>query len=189
MMLGLLLARGGVDVVVLEKHADFLRDFRGDTIHPSTLEVVHELGLLDDLLARPHQRVSQLRARIGDVEMQIADFSRLPVRCPFIMWSLNVSSLRACSERKSSKSHWGMKADLRAVQQRRAWPTRITQRGQLTLQSRVIRPLLDGVSDLSLPLSLRLMQRWPWLTRLPGRLIGLGALPEHVRPTGPDPGA
>ena len=57
MMLGFLLARAGVDVVVLEKHADFLRDFRGDTIHPSTLEVMHELGLLDEFLKLPHQQV------------------------------------------------------------------------------------------------------------------------------------
>ena len=66
MMLGFLLARAGVDVVVLEKHADFLRDFRGDTIHPSTLEVMHELGLLDEFLKRPHQEVRQLIGQIGD---------------------------------------------------------------------------------------------------------------------------
>ena len=84
MTLGLLLARAGVDVVVLEKHADFLRDFRGDTIHPSTLDVVHELGLLDDFLSRPHQEVRQLRGYVGDVELTVADFSRLPTRCKFL---------------------------------------------------------------------------------------------------------
>jgi 2-polyprenyl-6-methoxyphenol hydroxylase-like FAD-dependent oxidoreductase len=84
MILGLLLARAGVEVVVLEKHADFLRDFRGDTIHPSTLEVVHELGLLDDLLKLPHQPISEIRAVIGGVETVVADFSRLSTRCPFI---------------------------------------------------------------------------------------------------------
>jgi 2-polyprenyl-6-methoxyphenol hydroxylase-like FAD-dependent oxidoreductase len=84
MMLGLLLARGGVDVLVLEKHADFLRDFRGDTIHPSTLEVVHELGLLDEFLALPHQEVRELRAQIGDVMLTIADFTHLPTRCRFL---------------------------------------------------------------------------------------------------------
>jgi len=84
MMLGLLLARAGVDVLVLEKHADFLRDFRGDTIHPSTLEIVHELGALDELLALPHQHVAELTAQIGDVTLPIADFRRLPVRCGFI---------------------------------------------------------------------------------------------------------
>jgi 2-polyprenyl-6-methoxyphenol hydroxylase-like FAD-dependent oxidoreductase len=84
MMAGLLLARAGVDTIVLEKHADFLRDFRGDTIHPSTLEVIHELGLLDEFLKRPHQVVRQIRAHIGDEEVVIADFSHLPVRCPYI---------------------------------------------------------------------------------------------------------
>jgi 2-polyprenyl-6-methoxyphenol hydroxylase-like FAD-dependent oxidoreductase len=84
MMLGVLLARAGVDVVVLEKHADFLRDFRGDTIHPSTLEIVHELGALDEFLTLPHQRVSELTAQVGTVALPIADFGHLPVRCPFI---------------------------------------------------------------------------------------------------------
>jgi 2-polyprenyl-6-methoxyphenol hydroxylase-like FAD-dependent oxidoreductase len=84
MMLGLLLARAGVDVVVLEKHADFLRDFRGDTIHPSTLEVMHELGLLDDLLKLPHQKAPQLNGYFGGLALTIADFSHLPVRCPYI---------------------------------------------------------------------------------------------------------
>src|ERR687893_3027020 len=84
MVLGLLLARAGVDVVVLEKHADFLRDFRGDTIHPSTLEVMHELGMLDDFLSRPHQKVDRLSAQIGDAMVKIADFSPLQTRCKFI---------------------------------------------------------------------------------------------------------
>ena len=66
MMLGFLLARAGIDVIVLEKHGDFLRDFRGDTIHPSTLEIMHELGLLDEFLQRPHQEVAQLAARSAD---------------------------------------------------------------------------------------------------------------------------
>jgi len=84
MVLGLLLARAGVEVVVLEKHADFLRDFRGDTIHPSTLEVVHELGLLDDFRSRPHQEVRQLFGNVGGVEFPLADFSRLPTHCKFL---------------------------------------------------------------------------------------------------------
>ena len=66
MMLGFLLARAGVDVVVLEKHADFLRDFRGDTIHPSTLELMHELGLLEEFLKNPHDEVRELTVQIGD---------------------------------------------------------------------------------------------------------------------------
>ena len=84
MMLGLLLARAGVDVVVLEKHADFLRDFRGDTIHPSTLEVMHELGLLEAFLALPYTQVRELAGIIGCERIPIADFGHLPVRCPFI---------------------------------------------------------------------------------------------------------
>ena len=84
MMLGFLLARSGVDVVVLEKHADFLRDFRGDTIHPSTLEVMAELGLLDDFLKRPHQEVTYAGVELGDRLVRIADFTHLPTRCKFI---------------------------------------------------------------------------------------------------------
>ena len=83
-MLGLLLARAGVDVVVLEKHSDFLRDFRGDTIHPSTLELMYELGILDDLLRRPHQEVRQLGGQIGSEFVRIADFSHLSTHCKFI---------------------------------------------------------------------------------------------------------
>jgi 2-polyprenyl-6-methoxyphenol hydroxylase-like FAD-dependent oxidoreductase len=84
MMLGLLLARAGVDVVVLEKHADFLRDFRGDTIHPSTLDVMDELGLLDDLLRRPHQEARTLSGQIGSRRVGFADFSHLRTRCRFV---------------------------------------------------------------------------------------------------------
>jgi 2-polyprenyl-6-methoxyphenol hydroxylase-like FAD-dependent oxidoreductase len=84
MMLGFLLARAGVEVVVLEKHADFLRDFRGDTVHPSTLEVISELGLLDDFLARPHQEIVQLTGVIGRTTVTVADFRHVPTRCKFI---------------------------------------------------------------------------------------------------------
>ena len=84
MMLGFLLARAGVEVLVLEKHADFLRDFRGDTIHPSTLEVMHELGLLEEFLQRPHQEVTQLQAWVGDTLLTVADFSSLPTHCRFL---------------------------------------------------------------------------------------------------------
>jgi 2-polyprenyl-6-methoxyphenol hydroxylase-like FAD-dependent oxidoreductase len=84
MMLGLLLARQGVDVVVLEKHDDFLRDFRGDTIHPSTLDVIDELGFLDEFLARPHQRVTTLGGTVGDTIVTVADFRHLPTRCKFL---------------------------------------------------------------------------------------------------------
>jgi 2-polyprenyl-6-methoxyphenol hydroxylase-like FAD-dependent oxidoreductase len=84
MMLGLLLARAGVDVLVLEKHADFLRDFRGDTIHPSTLELMDELGVLEAFLSLPHEKAYELRAQVGDVTVTIADFRHLPTRCGFI---------------------------------------------------------------------------------------------------------
>jgi 2-polyprenyl-6-methoxyphenol hydroxylase-like FAD-dependent oxidoreductase len=84
MMLGLLLARGGVEVAVLEKHADFLRDFRGDTIHPSTLELMWELGWLEDFLRLPHQKVRTLYVGIGGATYPVADFGHLPEHCRFI---------------------------------------------------------------------------------------------------------
>jgi 2-polyprenyl-6-methoxyphenol hydroxylase-like FAD-dependent oxidoreductase len=84
MMLGYLLARSGIDVIVLEKHNDFLRDFRGDTIHPSTLELMHELGLLDEFLKRPHQQLQHLGAQIDDFAVEIGDLSHLPTRCKFV---------------------------------------------------------------------------------------------------------
>jgi 2-polyprenyl-6-methoxyphenol hydroxylase-like FAD-dependent oxidoreductase len=84
MMLGFLLARAGIDVTVLEKHGDFLRDFRGDTIHPSTLELMHELGLLDAFLKLPHQEVSRLAFQFGAERIPMVDFSHLPVRCKFV---------------------------------------------------------------------------------------------------------
>src|SRR6516164_2279645 len=84
MMLGYLLARAGIEVLVLEKHADFLRDFRGDTIHPSTLEVMHELGVLEEFLKRPHQEIPRARARIGGVEVELGDMSSLRTRCRFV---------------------------------------------------------------------------------------------------------
>jgi len=100
MMLGFLLARAGVQVVVLEKHADFLRDFRGDTIHPSTLELMHELDLLEEFLEQPHQELAELRGVINGQTVPIADFSRLPTHCKFIafmpQWDfLNFLSSRA----------------------------------------------------------------------------------------------
>jgi 2-polyprenyl-6-methoxyphenol hydroxylase-like FAD-dependent oxidoreductase len=84
MMLGFLLARAGVGVIVLEKHGDFLRDFRGDTIHPSTLELMHELGMLDEFLRLPHQELRRLKVKVDDVEITGPDFSHLPTRCKFI---------------------------------------------------------------------------------------------------------
>src|SRR5215470_4008528 len=84
MMAGLLLARAGVAVMVLEKHADFLRDFRGDTVHPSTLEILDELGLYDKFLQRPHTKAYRLRGRFGNLETTFADFTHLPTRAKFV---------------------------------------------------------------------------------------------------------
>jgi 2-polyprenyl-6-methoxyphenol hydroxylase-like FAD-dependent oxidoreductase len=382
-MLGFLLARAGVDVIVLEKHADFFRDFRGDTIHPSTLEVVHELGLLEDFLTRPHQELRELRGWVGDAMVPVADFSHLPTRCKFVVlmpqWDFldflarhgrkyptfrmrmqaevtglieeggRVVGVRArtpngalevradltigadgrhstvreqagleiidlgapmdvlwmrlsqrpgdpkesmgrfesghvfvmidrgdywqCAfvipkggfdavkrrgldafraevarvapflrDRVAELAEWddvklltvaverlrrwyrpgllcigdaahamspiggiginlaiqdavaaanilaeplrsGAAAvdRLRAVQRRRELPTRLTQRAQVFIQNRIISPVLAGARTTSLPLPLRLLRDWPFLRRIPARLIGLGVRPEHVR--------
>jgi 2-polyprenyl-6-methoxyphenol hydroxylase-like FAD-dependent oxidoreductase len=84
MMLGFLLARAGVEVVVLEKHADFFRDFRGDTIHPSTLELMVELGLLEDFLKLPHQKLDRLTMQFGDEHLRVIDLTHLPTHCKYI---------------------------------------------------------------------------------------------------------
>ena len=99
-MLGYLLARSGVDVTVLEKHADFFRDFRGDTVHPSTLQVLYELGLLDEFLKIPHQKVYSASALVGDFEVKGPDFRQVPARCKFValmpQWDfLNFLSVQA----------------------------------------------------------------------------------------------
>jgi 2-polyprenyl-6-methoxyphenol hydroxylase-like FAD-dependent oxidoreductase len=85
MMLGFLLARAGVDVVVLEKHADFFRDFRGDTVHPSTLELMYELGLIDEFLKLPHQKVEALTGQVGAEHLKMVDFRHLPTHCKFVV--------------------------------------------------------------------------------------------------------
>jgi 2-polyprenyl-6-methoxyphenol hydroxylase-like FAD-dependent oxidoreductase len=99
MMAGYLLARAGVQVVVLEKHADFNRDFRGDTIHPSTLELMHELGLLDEFLKQPHQEVRELCGVVNGQVVPIADFTRLPTRCKFIAFMPQWDFLNFLSDR------------------------------------------------------------------------------------------
>lgn len=381
-VLGLLLARAGVDVLVLEKHADFLRDFRGDTIHPSTLEVMHELGFLDDLLKLPHQKAPQINGQFFDLTLTVADFSHLPTQCRFIAFMPQWDFLTFLAERGARyptfrlrmqaevtslieeggevvglfadtpegplevraglvvgadgrhsvvreraglhvdefgapmdvlwfrlsrragdpeetmgrfdvgqifiminrREHWqcgfvipkgsfeqlrelGLQAfrdkvarlvpfaadrvgdlhdwdsvklltvrvdrlrqwcrpgllcigdaahamspvggvginlaiqdavaaanvlaaplrggrvtldDLRRVQQRREWPTRLTQRAQIVVQNRVISRVLSSRGKLSPPLPARLLARFPFLRRIPGRLIGIGVLPEHV---------
>ena len=97
-MFGYLLARAGVDVLVLEKHADFLRDFRGDTIHPSTLELMHELGLLAKFLQRPHDEVPHLNGWIGESLLRLADFTHLPTRCKFVAFMPQWDFLNFCAE-------------------------------------------------------------------------------------------
>lgn len=83
-MTGFLLARAGIEVIVLEKHADFNRDFRGDTIHPSTFELMHELGLLEEFLKVPHQEIGHLKGIFNDTEIEIADFTTLNVAKPAV---------------------------------------------------------------------------------------------------------
>jgi 2-polyprenyl-6-methoxyphenol hydroxylase-like FAD-dependent oxidoreductase len=109
MMLGFLLARAGVDVLVLEKHADFLRDFRGDTIHPSTLEVMAELGLLDAFLKHPHQEVAELTAQIGDERVVLADLSHLPTRCRFIAFMPQWDFLNFLAEQAKRYSSFSLR--------------------------------------------------------------------------------
>jgi 2-polyprenyl-6-methoxyphenol hydroxylase-like FAD-dependent oxidoreductase len=106
MMAGYLLARAGVDVLVLEKHADFLRDFRGDTVHPSTLNLMKELGLLDAFLALPHQKVFKLEGWIGDFRAPLADFSSLPAPCNFIAIMPQWDFLDFLAERAAALPHF-----------------------------------------------------------------------------------
>jgi len=99
MMAGFLLARAGIEVVVLEKHADFFRDFRGDTIHPSTLELMHELGFLEEFLKLPHQEMSEIQLTFEGATFTTTDFSRLPVRCKFIAFMPQWDFLNFLAER------------------------------------------------------------------------------------------
>jgi 2-polyprenyl-6-methoxyphenol hydroxylase-like FAD-dependent oxidoreductase len=114
MILGFLLARGGVEVLVLEKHADFLRDFRGDTVHPSTLELMHELGIIDEFLRRPHQELPQIGARVDDFVVTVADFSHLPTHCKFIALMPQWDFLNFISEKAKAypQFHLRMEAEV-----------------------------------------------------------------------------
>ena len=106
MMLGFLLARAGVDVVVLEKYPDFFRDFRGDTVHPSTLELMHELGLLDQFLKVPHQKIERISAQVGEERVPMADFTHLPTHCKFValmpQWDFRSEETRLNSSHEST---------------------------------------------------------------------------------------
>lgn len=114
MMLGFLLARQGVDAFVLEKHADFLRDFRGDTIHPSTLEIMYELGILDEFLKHPHQKVTELAGKVGSETVTIADFTHLPTHCHFLALMPQWDFLNFITEqaRQYSTFHLQMQAEV-----------------------------------------------------------------------------
>jgi 2-polyprenyl-6-methoxyphenol hydroxylase-like FAD-dependent oxidoreductase len=140
MVLGLLLARAGVDTVVVEKHGDFLRDFRGDTIHPSTLEALHDLGLLEDFLKLPHQKATLLKGKVGDVTIPLADFSHLPTHAKFIVfmpqWDfLNFIASRA-KRYPSFRLLMNTEADGLVVEQERvAGITAKTEDGPLTIRA------------------------------------------------------
>ncbi|MGH9572630.1 MAG: FAD-dependent oxidoreductase [Candidatus Acidiferrales bacterium] len=115
MMLGFLLARGGIDVVVLEKHKDFLRDFRGDTIHPSTLELMYELGILKEFLKRPHQKVTQLSGQIGRETVTIADFTHLPTHCKFVALMPQWDFLNFIAEQARTYQGFRLKMEAKAT--------------------------------------------------------------------------
>ena len=114
-MLGFLLARGGLKVVVIEKHGDFLRDFRGDTVHPSTLELMHELGVLDEFLARPHQAVSQFGGGFGDEQIILADFSRINQRCKYIAFMPQWHFLDFLAEKARQYRGFSLRMNTQAV--------------------------------------------------------------------------
>jgi 2-polyprenyl-6-methoxyphenol hydroxylase-like FAD-dependent oxidoreductase len=115
MMTGYLLARAGIDVTVLEKHADFLRDFRGDTIHPSTMDALAELGLLDAFLRLPHQEVRYAEVEIGGERVRMADFGRLPTRCKFIAFIPQWDFLNFMAERAGAFSKFRLMMETEAV--------------------------------------------------------------------------
>ncbi len=143
MMLGYLLARAGVDVVVLEKHADFLRDFRGDTIHPSTMEIMADLGLLDDFLKLPHQPTPQIYGRFGDEVIPVADFSKLPVRAPYIAMMPQWDFLNFLAERARAHPHFKlyMQAEATGLVLKDGRPDAVnvrTPNGEIVVRSRLI---------------------------------------------------
>ena len=114
-MLGYLLARGGVRVTVLEKHNDFFRDFRGDTVHPSTLEVLDELGLLDDFLKIPHQEVTSVGGTFGDLTFRGPDFRHVPGRCKFTALMPQWDFLNFLSERARAFPHFDLRMQHEAL--------------------------------------------------------------------------
>jgi len=138
MMCGMLLARAGVDVWVLEKHSDFLRDFRGDTVHPSTLQILDELGLLEKFLARPHDEVREITAEIGKERFKVADMSRLPTRAKFValMPQWHFLDFLAEEARRYPTFHLAMDAEV----------TELLSKGRRIVGARVNTP--DGSGDM-----------------------------------------
>lgn len=114
-MLGYLLARAGVQVTVLEKHGDFFRDFRGDTVHPSTLQVLHQLDILDDFLKLPHQKVTSVGALVGDSSLQLADFRHVPGHCKFTVLMPQWDFLNFLSERAKQFPTFDLRLQHKAV--------------------------------------------------------------------------
>jgi 2-polyprenyl-6-methoxyphenol hydroxylase-like FAD-dependent oxidoreductase len=143
LMLGFLLARAGVDVVVVEKHADFLRDFRGDTIHPSTLQVMDELGLIDEFLKLPHTRAPKLSAEMGGHTITMADFSRLPVRHRFIAFMPQWDFLNFLAEKARAYPNFQliMQADVSGLIEDRGvicGLTAKTPQGRVAIRSKLV---------------------------------------------------
>jgi len=143
MMLGYLLARAGVDVYVLEKHKDFLRDFRGDTIHPSTLQLMHELGILDEFLKVPHQKVLELAGQVGSETITIADFRHLPTHCRFLALMPQWDFLNFIAEkgRAFSQFHLVMNAEVIDLVEQNGLVTGVranTQDGQMEIRADLI---------------------------------------------------
>jgi 2-polyprenyl-6-methoxyphenol hydroxylase-like FAD-dependent oxidoreductase len=143
MLLGFLLAREGIDVVVLEKHADFLRDFRGDTIHPSTLDVMHELGLLEEFLRRPHDELRDVAVRIGQQQAKLADFRHLPTRCKFLMMMPQWEFLDFVADhaKRLPNFHLLMRTEAQALQQDKGRVIGLTARtpdGELDVRAALV---------------------------------------------------
>ena len=125
MMLGYLLARAGVSVTVLEKHKDFFRDFRGDTVHPSTLELMFELGILEDFLKIPHQQLTSIGGKFGNFPFQAADFRHLPTHCKFVALMPQWDLLNFLAERARSFPTFDLRMEYEVVELLRN-STRIT---------------------------------------------------------------
>ena len=114
-MAGYILARAGIQVLVLEKHADFLRDFRGDTVHPSTLQAMHELGLLDRFLERPHNQMAELSANIGGEVLRVVDFRHLPTKAKFVAIMPQWEFLNFLTEEAAKLATFKLMMDTRAI--------------------------------------------------------------------------